>query len=406
MAINYRGKLVLAPMVRSGELPTRLLSLLYGADLVWTPEIVDKKIITCNRSFNKKLNTIEYTDPNGKIIFNTYKTVESGKLIFQMGSASPELAVQAGLKVIEDVDGIDLNCGCPKNFSVHSGMGAALLSNSKLLCEILRNLVQKVGIPNNKPISCKIRLMKDLDSTLELIDQICQTGIKNLTLHCRTREMRNRQEPIHDYIPDIIKLTDKYDISFIINGNLMSRLDYMNLRKKYGPKISGMIAEGAEANPSVFNLNPLPWNKLILEFLKICTKFDNHPANTKYILLNQIPSKSIYYQVFAKLKTNEALLKMAETINDPNVKLEEEKFMGQIKFRYLQKDKMISIDEYNKLKLEQSIHEEDFSKPIVPLDFSRDFKDVNNNVLDITEDIQSNKRKVSFNEPPKKIVKT
>jgi hypothetical protein len=28
-----------------------------------------------------------------------------------------------------DVAGIDINMGCPKKFSVHGGMGAALLSN-------------------------------------------------------------------------------------------------------------------------------------------------------------------------------------------------------------------------------------------------------------------------------------
>lgn len=33
--VDYRGKVVLAPMVRSGELPSRLLALNYGADLVW-----------------------------------------------------------------------------------------------------------------------------------------------------------------------------------------------------------------------------------------------------------------------------------------------------------------------------------------------------------------------------------
>jgi tRNA-dihydrouridine synthase 2 len=33
--VDYRGKIVLAPMVRSGELPSRLLALKYGADLVW-----------------------------------------------------------------------------------------------------------------------------------------------------------------------------------------------------------------------------------------------------------------------------------------------------------------------------------------------------------------------------------
>lgn len=33
--VDFRGKIVLAPMVRSGELPSRLLAIQYGADLVW-----------------------------------------------------------------------------------------------------------------------------------------------------------------------------------------------------------------------------------------------------------------------------------------------------------------------------------------------------------------------------------
>jgi hypothetical protein len=33
--VDYRGKIVLAPMVRSGETASRLLALRYGADLVW-----------------------------------------------------------------------------------------------------------------------------------------------------------------------------------------------------------------------------------------------------------------------------------------------------------------------------------------------------------------------------------
>lgn len=33
--VDYRKAVVLAPMVRSGELPSRLCALKYGADLVW-----------------------------------------------------------------------------------------------------------------------------------------------------------------------------------------------------------------------------------------------------------------------------------------------------------------------------------------------------------------------------------
>lgn len=70
--VDYTNGVVLAPMVRSGSrkkvyflgvgpilyspawslVPTRLLSLKYGASLVWSPEIVDKAIIGCERIVN------------------------------------------------------------------------------------------------------------------------------------------------------------------------------------------------------------------------------------------------------------------------------------------------------------------------------------------------------------------
>lgn len=37
---NYKNKHILAPMVRIGTLPMRILSLKYGADLVYTEVIV------------------------------------------------------------------------------------------------------------------------------------------------------------------------------------------------------------------------------------------------------------------------------------------------------------------------------------------------------------------------------
>lgn len=54
---NYRDTLVLAPMVRSGTLPVRLLSLYHGAGLVWTPEIVDKAIIGAQRDVDSEWGT-------------------------------------------------------------------------------------------------------------------------------------------------------------------------------------------------------------------------------------------------------------------------------------------------------------------------------------------------------------
>lgn len=51
----YRNKVILAPMVRIGTLPMRLLSLDYGADMVYSEELIDWKLLRCERKINGKI---------------------------------------------------------------------------------------------------------------------------------------------------------------------------------------------------------------------------------------------------------------------------------------------------------------------------------------------------------------
>jgi len=53
--LSFENTMTLAPMVRIGSLPTRLLSLEYGADLVWGPEVIDRAIIPCERIVDGEL---------------------------------------------------------------------------------------------------------------------------------------------------------------------------------------------------------------------------------------------------------------------------------------------------------------------------------------------------------------
>ena len=39
----YKGKNILAPMVRVNTMPTRLLAAEYGADIVYSEELIDRK---------------------------------------------------------------------------------------------------------------------------------------------------------------------------------------------------------------------------------------------------------------------------------------------------------------------------------------------------------------------------
>jgi len=54
--LDYRNKLILAPMVRVGTLPMRLLALEMGADIVYTEELIDLKLIKSIRRPNRKFN--------------------------------------------------------------------------------------------------------------------------------------------------------------------------------------------------------------------------------------------------------------------------------------------------------------------------------------------------------------
>ena len=136
--VDYRNKVVLAPMVRSGELPSRLLALHYGADLVWGPETVDRAMIGTTRRINPRTNCIEWTrySSNGgkkleeraglqkeSVIYRIDPIREKGKLVYQIGTSDPDLAVQAAKLVAGEVAGIDVNAGCPKPFSTSGGMG-------------------------------------------------------------------------------------------------------------------------------------------------------------------------------------------------------------------------------------------------------------------------------------------
>lgn len=309
--VTYAGKLVLAPMVRAGELPTRLLALQHGADLVWSPEIIDKKLIQCERLENERLKTVDFVIPSSggskpaTLVFRTYPAAERGKVIFQIGTATPSLASEAALKVVKDVDGIDVNAGCPKHFSVHSGMGAALLQTPDKLCSILEELVAKVGKPHEKPISVKIRLLDDEKSTLELVERLCSTGISNLTVHCRTTPMRNREAPIRDYIPGIYKICQRMKVSLIMNGAVRDRTHFNTLREELilAEDIGGMMADCAENNPTVFSESPLPWFDTCRQYIKLADDFDNHLGNTKYMLSRLVPGKSKFFQFFTRCKT-------------------------------------------------------------------------------------------------------
>ncbi|KAH0499431.1 hypothetical protein TgHK011_006629 [Trichoderma gracile] len=316
--VDYRGKVVLAPMVRSGELPSRLVALKYGADLVWGPETVDRAMIGTTRRYNEATQTVEWyrvashgqkeppPDAKENIIYATHPEKEKNKLIFQIGTADPDRALEAARLVAADVAGIDVNAGCPKPFSTSGGMGAALLRTPDKLCAILENLVKHIVPEFEIGISVKIRILETPAETEALVRRLVATGITGLTVHCRTTPMRPRERAIRGQLRMIADICREAGVACLMNGDVESKDEGLRLAKEFGAD-GAMIATAAEKNPSCFRTEAegglAPWEEVVKEYVKTAMDVENRFGNTKYLLAQMVPGKAGLHQPLTQSKT-------------------------------------------------------------------------------------------------------
>lgn len=280
--LNYENKLILAPMVRIGTLPMRLLALDYGADVVYTEELIDWKLLRSFRRENDVLGTIDYIDKtDGTVTFRTCPK-EKDKVVLQIGTCDAARALKVAKMVEQDVAGIDLNMGCPKLFSLIGKMGAALLKEPETATNILKTLVDNLNIP----VTCKIRVLPDIDKTIELCELLQSTGIAAIAVHGRTVHER----PQHMNRNEVLKkISNRLSIPVIANGGSKEIQKYSDIFKF--KEITGcssvMLARAAEWNCSIFSEKGLlPMEDVIKSYLKYAVDCDNSPSNTKYCIQN------------------------------------------------------------------------------------------------------------------------
>ncbi|XP_053174566.1 tRNA-dihydrouridine(20) synthase [NAD(P)+]-like [Scomber japonicus] len=285
--LSFRNITALAPMVRVGTLPMRLLALDYGADVVYCEELIDIKMAQCHRVVNEVLETVDFVAPDDRVMFRTCEK-EKDRVVFQMGTADPDRALVVARLVENDVAAIDVNMGCPKEYSTKGGMGAALLSDPDKIEAILRKLVTGVSIP----VTCKIRILPSLEETIGLVRRIEKTGVTAVAVHGRFKDERPRH-PVHcDYIQAV---SQAVSIPVIANGGSLDLVktnkDIEEFRKATGAS-SVMLARSAMWNPSVFSSRgPLPVEEVMEDYLKYAFRYENHAFNSKYCLCQMLRDK-------------------------------------------------------------------------------------------------------------------
>ena len=240
------------------------------------------------------------------IIYRVDPVREAGRHIFQIGTSDPSRAVECAKLVAPDVSGIDVNAGCPKPFSTHAGMGAALLRTPDKLVSILEALVAEIKPAFDIGISVKIRLLETPAETETLVRRLCAVGITGLTIHCRTTPMRPRERAIRGQLRMIADVCHEYGVACVVNGDVEGRDHGLELMAEYGTD-GAMIATCAEKNGSCFRAKAdgglATWEEAVAKYMRFAMEVENKFHNTKFMLTQMVPGKSPKYKELTHCKS-------------------------------------------------------------------------------------------------------
>ena len=203
-----------APMVRVSTLPFRLLCRHYGADVVYSEELIANKLQHCTRHVNASMGTVDFVSPSQSVVFSTYA---HEPIVCQLGASNAVDALRAAEVVVADVRAVDLNMGCPERFSTQGGMGSALLRTPEVAADILQTL--RRNLPASLAVTCKIRLLDRFEDTAELMRRLEAAGVDAIAVHARRVPDRPRHQALTEQLSVLFSLRG---VPCVYNGDLFT----------------------------------------------------------------------------------------------------------------------------------------------------------------------------------------
>ncbi len=228
--LNIPGNILLAPMSNVTNLPFRLMCRKYGASLTYSEMISADAVVYGNEKTIYRGMSCDHERPLGIQIFGN----------------SPQMMEKAALKIEEiySPEIIDINFGCPARLLTKDGCGSALLRSPGLIHDIVKQLSDELCTP----VTAKIRILENMENTLEIARLIESAGASAITVHGRTRQQQYSGRADHRYVKMI---KQELGIPVIANGDIVDETSAQHVLEYTG--CDGiMIGRAAMGNPFLF----------------------------------------------------------------------------------------------------------------------------------------------------------
>ena len=230
----------------------------------------------CDKTFSEMTNVNAIAHNNEKTKKMMQKSPLENPYFIQIAANNVENAIKAVeiINEMEEVDGIDINLGCPVKKARRSGFGGVLLKDENRL--LLQDILSAIIRTSKKDVSVKMRLGYEEIVAVERAKMFEDLGVKFITVHGRT--VKQMYSGKADY-EEIKKVVEAVTIPVIANGDIT---DYQ--KAKYVLEFTGAqgvaIGRGVIGKPWIFlemkqggEITPQQKKEIILEHFKQMVKW-------------------------------------------------------------------------------------------------------------------------------------
>ena len=189
-------------MTNASELPFRMLCRGYGVQLCFTP------MMYANHFVDSKRYRLD----------NFFTCPQDRPLIVQFAATDAAVLVGAAKLVAADCDGIDINACWPQTKAKKGSYGAFLQGRWADVVAMVKAVVAETSLP----VSCKMRLFKTEQESVQAALELEQAGCSFITVHGRTRPQKGKGVADWDAIRAVRKAVK---IPVIANGSVREFAD-------------------------------------------------------------------------------------------------------------------------------------------------------------------------------------